>query len=345
MNNVRKVRKIGAHQRNSSGAAMSLTDLNVDCLLKIFRLLNVSDLARASHVCHKFMDVAVDAFQYEWKNEAIRLSNNSKQSKLESTAILRYFGCHLRKVQVVFDEFGNDKLLNLIIDRCSSHLTEMDFDNACYRDPDPREGKILSKVNLSRINAKFVNLKALRLKDNINQITERKCIEQHFPALEELSLFGLPFFSRNVARFVKLNPQVKRLFTYHYNGTADAAVSLIKFIDQQLPQLEGLGLDVQFIKFRTGDRQPRLLQGLRQLRIHSWFNATTMQHLPISNERVQELVVRIGSCSDAVVDFVCQHKELTKLTIHLRIDSKFDRRHLSQLKKRLPKLNDVTIVY
>ncbi len=101
----------------------SLLDLNDDCLLKIFRILSLADVSRVAEVCHTFRDLATETFKYEWKNKTIRLSNKTKETKVESTAILRNFGTQIQKVQIVFDQHVNDTFFNLIIDKCSVQLT------------------------------------------------------------------------------------------------------------------------------------------------------------------------------------------------------------------------------
>src|ERR1700744_1452511 len=82
---------------NTDVSQMTVADLNDDCLLKTFRYLNLSDLARASEVCHLFSEIAVETFRSVWKSETIRLCNDSKESKLEASIILRRFGSLLQK--------------------------------------------------------------------------------------------------------------------------------------------------------------------------------------------------------------------------------------------------------
>lgn len=131
-----------------------LHDVNIDCLLEIFRMLSLADLTTVTGVCRKFRDLAVDAFKYEWENKTIRLSNNSRSSKLLTTGILRNFGSQLRTVQIVFDKHGNDKFFKLIIDKCGSQLKQVDFSSTCFNVEIER---VLSKENIKRFNEKFVN--------------------------------------------------------------------------------------------------------------------------------------------------------------------------------------------
>lgn len=325
-------------QQSDCGVSMALTDLNMDCLLKIFRFLSLADMARVSEVCQVFQSVAAESFKYEWKNETVRLSNSSKNSKLEATEILRHFGKQLQKVQIIFDLHRNDTFFDMIIDKCSTQLTQVEFSSTCLN---VEIKKILSKENISRFNAKFGELKRLRFENNTDDITEPECIEQHFPALEELSLFGYPFKNRNVQHFVESNSQIKSLSLYHCNKVNDAK-SLMQIIDQQLPQLEALALwthgDADEIEYHA-----RFLKNLKRLKLNNYGKAANLQHLSISNETVEEIELEVGYCDESLINFICQYKQLKKLVIRMYADSPFDCKFLHKLSKHLPKLEEIDI--
>ncbi|XP_037049506.1 uncharacterized protein LOC119083800 [Bradysia coprophila] len=316
----------------------SLLDLNVHCLLTIFCKLDLPDLTRASSVSHRFQDLAAEAFKYEWKNQLIRVSNISQDMKLEATAVLRNFGNRLEKVEIAFDKHGNDKFFKMFVDKCGSQLTKLNFSCSCLN---VNLEKILNKENIRRCNEKFVNLKMMRFGDNIEHITQPECIEQHFPALEELNLNGSPFENQNIFQFVSYNPQIKNLSSFHYNNILDAA-DMIEVIDQQVPQLEVLGL---WIHGQTDDSeyQPRFLKALKCLMIQNHGTTANLQRLSISTERLVEMELALSLCDKNSIDFICQHKELTKLTIYIYTDNLFVSKYLAQLKKHLPKLTQIEI--
>ena len=322
--------------QQSSG--VTLMDLNVYCQLKIFSYLSLTDAAKVSEVCRVFQDLAVEVAKKECKTKTVRLNNNSRNSKLESTAILRNFGSLLQKVHIVFDKHGNDTFLDMIIEKCSSQLTHVLFSSTCFN---VQLENTLSKESIGRFNAKFGNLKTLRFGKNTDDITDRECIEQHFPALEELSLFGYPFLSRNVEQFVKLNPQMKRLSSYQ-RIEVQSARNLLEIIDQQIPQLEQLGLWIHGYANET-QYQPRFLKNLQRLNVRNYGNSNNLQHLSISNESVTEMECELGSYDETFIDFVCQYKELKKLAIRTYINSSFDSKFLQKLKKHLPKLVEIEI--
>ena len=63
-----------------------------------------------------------------------------------------------------------------------------------------------------------------------------------------------------------------------------------------------------------------------------------MQHLSISNEKVEQLEFEDGKFDSDVTDFICHYKEVRKLSIH-HIDSPFDYQDLLKLTTHLPKLS------
>lgn len=325
-------------QQNMVKPSMSMLGLNDDCLLKINRMLPLSDLTKLSGVCQDFQHLAGEAFYYEWKNRTIRLSSKSKDERLESMAILRNFGTNLRKVQIVFDKYGNDTFFNAFIDKCSDEITEVEFSSTYFNF---NQDRILNRDNIRRLNAKFKNLKALRFDSTTEGIVEPECIEQHFPALEELSLPGYAFEGREVGQFVKLNPQVKRLFSFHFNHIRDA-IATVEMFDQQLPQLEQLGLCLHGQPGVTQSR-PRFLRNLKSLTIRNMGLTANWQYLSIATDNLEEMDLELGNCDESSIDLICKCKKLAKLAIRVSGDSLFDFKWISKLKEQLPMLIEVEI--
>lgn len=307
-------------------------DLNGDCLLKIFRHMDVEDVAIASDVCQRFQDLAKEAFKYEWKGKLVWLSNETRESALESSAILHNFGSQLQKVQIVFGERRNDAFFNRIVEKCcSSQLTEVDV---C--------GEILSKENVCRLKNKFTNLRSLGFEKTTHNFADLECIVQHFPTSEQIRLFGHPFENRHVQQIMHLNPQLKSL-SLLYRNDAENVRQMIESIDQYLPQLEELALewmtgdDADFIGYK-----PMFLKNLKSLKFMNFGRGMNMQHLSISNEKVEELQLEEGTCDESVVDFICQYKEVKKLAIRY-VDYPLDYKHLLKLSNDLPKLAEFEI--
>lgn len=321
-------------QLNAPSSQTKITDLNADCLLKIFRYLDVENMAIASDACQRFRESASEAFKYEWKGKTVWLSNQTREHRLESTAILRNFGSQLQKIHIVFGETRNLEFLNMIIEKCSrSELTEVDV-----------SGQILSKANVCRLKNKFTNLRSLGFEITTRQTddsVELECIEQHFSNLDQLRLFGNPLKNLNVQQIMSLNPQVKSL-SLLYRNHVENATNLLEWIDQYVPQLEQLELHGMSGSVDNIGYQPKFLKNLKRLKFFDFGCAMNMRHLSISNEKVEELELEEGTCDEHVVDFICQYKEVKKLAIRY-VDYQLDYKHLLKLGKHLPKLTELEI--
>lgn len=318
-----------------------ITDLNADCLHTIFRLLDLEDLVMASDACSRFRESASETFKYDWKRERIELSNQCRDDQLEATAILRNFGSQLQKVFIHFGERKNLEFINMFMEKCNgSQLTELNL-----------SGTTLSTADVCRLKNKFTNLKSLGFEITMEQTPdsiEMECVEQHFPTLDQLRLFGHPLLNRNFERIISLNPQLKSLCLLYWSDVWSRG-ELLQLIDYYLPQLEELELQgMEFIGM-DDDRpdtdvfKPTFLRNLKRLTLKFFLNGKAMQHCSlISNEKVEELVLVMGYCDEDAVDFICQYKEVKKLTI-LEADYEFDYKLLLKLCQHLPKLTELEI--
>lgn len=317
---------------------MMLLELNDDCLIKIFRNLSAADIAKVSEVCTLFKDLALTAFKTEWREKTVNLLNSSKELRTESIRILCRYSTLLQKVHIGFgDNKYNEVFLDIIFAKCTLNLIEIEFSGPgymCYVD------KILNKRNMCRFNKKFRYLRSLKFDCSTKYIVERQCIEQKFSYLEELNLSD-PFKNRNIENFVYLNPQLRRLSAFHSTEVKKAR-DLVKMIDHNLPRLEQLGLWIGGFMDEM-EYQPLFLKNLRQLHISNYGKANNLPYLSISNERVEDMEFLLSSCDYRLFDFICQYKEVRKLSLRSYITNAFNYRHLLKLSKHLPKLSEIQI--
>lgn len=197
------------NQQNIIRSTPTLNDVDPDSLLHIFRHLNISDLASVSRVCRLYEDLAEQAFKCERKGRhRVNLRNTSGKCKLEAATILRNFGYHLEKVNIEFGEHNNHQFFESIMNHCSEQLTNVIFFNKCTDVP---QNIVLSKENMRRFSAKFVNMKVLWFHGQMGELVAGECIAQNFPALKELCIMGKPFVYDNVVQFINHNPQARHL--------------------------------------------------------------------------------------------------------------------------------------
>jgi len=325
-------------QYNTGVSQLKITDLNIDCLLNLFRYLDVSDLGRASYVCQLFQEIAVEAFKFEWKDKTIRLCNDSKKGRLETATTLRQFGSMLQKVIVVFGERSNDIFFNIVMEKCTLNVTDVEFSGSSFSD---QLEKVLNKGNICRFFDKLKNVKNLRFGSNADELIDSQCIEQPFPALEQLSLFGYPFKNRNVEHFVTLNPQVKSIHLRLCNDV-ESSRNITEVISQKLPQLEQLGLWVHG-NANEIQYQPLFFNNLKRLNIQNYGSANNVQHLSISNKTVEQMEFEVNTCDEQLINVISQYKEVKKLAISTYMDSPFDAKLLQKLGNNLSKLTEIKI--
>lgn len=325
-------------QQTTYASEMVLMNLNDDCLIKIFRYLSVADIAKVSEVCKLFKDLALTAFKTEWKEKVVNILNSSKELRIESMRIIREYCSILKKIHIGFgDNKYNEIFFDVIFEKCTLNLIEIEFSGPgylCYVD------KILNKRNMCRINKKFKYLRSLKFDCSTKYIVERQCIEQKFSYLEQLSLSD-PFKNRNIETFVNLNPQLKRLSAFHSTEVKNAR-ELVRLIDQNLPFLEHLGLWIGGFMDEM-EYKPLFLKNLRRLHISNYGKANNLPYLSISNEKVEEMEFLLSSCDYRLFDFICQYKEVKKLSLRSYISNAFNYRHLLKLSKNLPKLTEIEI--
>lgn len=312
-------------------AQLSLTtilDLNNDCLLKIFRYLDFTDLAMVWDASRHFQEPASDAFKLEWSSKTIWLRNDNK---MPSMAVLRHFGSQFKKILVDCGERKNDLFFEKIIENCRrSQLMEVHFSRI-----------IVSKESMHRFANKFTNLRYIGIENVINNRDQLDCFDLHFPKLEELKLYAFPFDNRSVEQFVRYNPQLKCLALLYHNDVANVS-NLLKSVDQHLKQLEGLEVSCTPGIAQEFELEPKLFKNLKQLTFRGFDSETTMRHLLISIDNVETLDFVADYLDTGLIDFICNYRKVKHLSIRY-IDYPLNYGDLLKLNEHLPKLETIEI--
>lgn len=331
-------------------SATNLTDLNDHCLEEIFLKLSVNDLARVTEVCKRFHIRAVAAFSRNFKNKKVWLSNDKRKHRSDAYRVLRAFGSRLQKVGLLFNDKHNDPFFNAIVQQSGSNLIEIDFictvSRWCALDKD--------------IFLKFPKMESLTIEINA---VDSECIAQNIPTLKHASL-STTFSNFEIEKFIKLNPQLESLDLNRrrsfnrikYNET------FLQFIDENLPQLEHLGLswdsdqsNLSTFPFRTLDAFEKF-QSLRLLRPR--VHGKPFQYLIIYNhqcnlynERYYEKLreYEIPDCNTRnrrLDDLTCQRMKCGMQRSHLKqMNKQLTRRSQTELSGSYDILNDDIIEY
>lgn len=315
-------------------AQLSLTtvqDLNNDCLLRIFRHLNIEDLVMASDTCQRFQKCSFDAYKMEWRSHSIWLRNDTRDNQLASTAILHHFGNILKNIFVDFGGWKDDHFFEMIIEKCSrKQLTELEL-----------SGAIFNRETIRRFADKFSNLKCLSIVNMMDDPYHLNHFAEHFPKLQHLKLEAYSFDNGSVEQFIRLNPQIKCLSLLYHNHVENVR-TVLESIDRHVTKLERLEFNWMRGVVQETEYRSLLFTNLKELRFNHFDNAANMQHLSIANDNLEILELELGTCDMDVINFICNYKQLKHLSIQ-RINYPFDYRDLLKLNEFLTKLKTLEI--
>lgn len=249
-----------------------ITDLNIDCLEKIFGCLSVADLMNVADSSKQFKKAAefVYLLQHRRKRLIILGLINCPEKWIEdfgsiscahlkrALQILRCFGHLLSKLDVCMDnrEFvGNvdslDHLRFYINKYCTERLSSIaitgEYNDSLNSFTIPSEN--VQQVCVKTSDLKDVSLVQLfpnmrRLTYRFSQPTDFADIEKHFPNLEHLEILSKDIEeAEECIRIMRLNPQLRSL---SIPFIANAAY--LEEINRSLPNLQYLGLNYLFTR-------------------------------------------------------------------------------------------------
>lgn len=148
--------------------ALTLLDVNNNCLLEIFKKLSVSELADVASTCTRLKTVARDAFSRYHKSNRLKIDVQEIEYRRHQAAILRNFGDMITRMLVNFwvkDEEGNTFLFNLLAKYCTGDVERLVLMNCKTLQPDKivdettlfRKVKELKLYRSPAINASFLS--------------------------------------------------------------------------------------------------------------------------------------------------------------------------------------------
>lgn len=298
-----------------------LTDLNFDCLLKIFRPLSKVDLMSIIDCNDNFLDAIRYIFARKFSREIFYITNNplfNEKGESQTIKYLRAFGDIIDELHLNYNEDYRqfDSIIeNAIIENCRTSLKGIKFENAmCHTmigitEPfeQIQEVEFISSEFgelISNLNKWFPKAHSLVLKKQIRQTSEqRELLERHHPALRHFEIHNITtpdlntemlqgrINDQNLTTFIQFNPQLTSLSITcdnpkHINGiTFNKA--LISAIEAELKQLESFKI------FLTNAMSYNLREinckKLKYLKIRTP-NTRTAVTFPISFDNIDTLI-------------------------------------------------------
>lgn len=316
-----------------------LTDVNHDCLEKVFLHMSLDDLLNIAHTNTKLIPAAEMAFASKFGKKTFKLpctSDYQSTTRIQtfgnliklfglkhSLRVLRCFGCSISKLIIFNDYHHYDKII-LYTNRYSSEsLTEITFQNITgdiikhFQKPFSKIkmvcfNRCALKGRLPTLNIWFPNMNYLML-DEVHAAPE--CIEINYPHLQRLEINGPFLMSKTVnpLGMIRLNPQLQTLILY-----MDNTMRFLRCVQQNLRLLEHLvircyGKDFfgDIIKFKR----------LKCLEIDfAEIRDETYPTIPILSDRLEEFtwIYYENTMDDNLIDFLKIHKSIIKLNVAYR---------------------------
>lgn len=230
----------------ASASTTTVLHLNDDCLLEVFKYLNLQDLCSVADVCCRFRKNAQDQFSYSdfkhigFRNDFYQSSETDDQKLVQTSRVLRNFGAYIKSVYNVngggdyFTEYRSKyhmRTIELMSLHCSESLIELDLVIynmtiaigtilrpvlANLRKLTLREG-LFSDLFLSTLPLWTPELRELRFMHMCNRRGELKVIcfdglRQSWPKLTKLTLFDVDFVkNEDIDGFLMRNQQLKEI--------------------------------------------------------------------------------------------------------------------------------------
>lgn len=128
----------------ASASTTTVLHLNDDCLLEVFKFLNLQDLCSVADVCYRFRKNAQDQFSYSdfkhlgFRNDFYQSSETDDKKLLQKPRVLRNFGAYIKTIYNVNggDDYSREhrlkyhmRTIELMSLHCSESLIGLDFVN------------------------------------------------------------------------------------------------------------------------------------------------------------------------------------------------------------------------
>lgn len=327
---------------------ISIIDLNVDCLEKIFSFLNVNDLLNVVDSNKLLKQGAEFAFK-EKKNTKIILDRLKKREIVHyhdwspggdalcitdlntSLQLLRCFGHLIFSLEIVYTDISANNRVHLdhyIADYCAATLTEISI----TKWDDKNTGKPIFKD----LDIFFPNVQIVSLATN-EKFNKLLPINKWFPKMISLHVNSK---LKHLGAAIRMNPQLQ-----HLSIDGNWNTKMLKRISK-LPVLETLSLNWSNFfgakKFKINTE----IQFKNVKKCELYFrNHMQIALMPLKfDDQLVDLTLPNLEAPHSL-DFICKHPTINKLTLCLTRPGQFEFRinELFQLKNALPSLTELSL--
>lgn len=364
----------------TSANATTILELNNDCLLEVFKHLDLLSLCTVADVCNRFRQNAKVCFQHSKKRD-LNLTNDFKSDGdpmpkfiLKSSKILRHFAAYL--IRLEFDSIMarhwkkkhkticRRKILELVIRYCSRTLTELSFLQIVVEDEMVGEMRPLLE-RLEKLSIRFCIIGQAFLDS----------LPLWSPELRELELLLFCPWEGPVLRYdvLKSHKKLMKISLNHaHHIQNDDIEEMLKCNPQitkiQLVTCRGINhqifrsiayhaLNVEILVFRgisLGREDAQYFAEMKNLKSLTFdfthspllnilyaFQQIVAANIPLKNLCLQEMRDSDNIIMSMVIDEILKLKELEELTV--KNSQGLTEYHVNKFSKYLPKLRDLRI--
>lgn len=327
-----KLETINGPSAEQNASSTRLTDVNDDCLERIFLYLNLDDLLNIVHTNKQLKNAADLAFSRKYDGTKSKIFVDSFHFSIELNGnpvrlislhnpyrLLRSFG-HLLSNLVVHTQ----KVVSYVNEYCFESATEISFYKMSKADFNGLQKlfanvEVLSLIScilgskVMQLNSRFPKIRMLKL---IRLEAQPKCIKVHFPYLEQLEIKGaLPTARINdTLSVLQLNPQLRRLIL-----DTDYTTTFLRTASMHLPSLQHLDIHCVRKDFTDFDNEFANFAQLKVFKVD--YEGGMSIKPPIKSSCLQEFSWTFlgthvsSSISTAFVEFLKENPSIIKLNL------------------------------
>lgn len=371
-----------------------LTDLDDTALEHILQFLDLNELTNVANVCKQFNSSVHGHLRNKCIGRMVTIDScgNAHWLSLNDINGKFVFKDHL-EVESFFDGSPAISQLSInyvpyvgpkqrflstttktteksVLENCSETLNNIRFSTRFYPAMSDLTKPLSNVVDLEldqcelsanlckHLNSLFPSLRRLVL--NECKTPDPKCIEVHFPSLQELIVHGIRwnrmvFKKQNIIGAIRLNPQISRL-VISFNSTNDRHAAsdhidysldsdFYRFVSESLPKLKYLKMFGQRERESKPCGHEIAFGRVRKFSLHYIYTGQPANIAPFSFERLRELELEhMKILSDDWIDFIVKNKRLKKLTIDFDRDfgtANIERVKFHRMLKKLPELEKI----
>lgn len=340
---------------NSNATTIRLTDVNDDCLERIFLYLSLEDLLNIADTNKELKPAAEITFVRHFKRGQLILWRSTSEIHINKTEqvkvrnpyrLLRCFG-HLIPNQKI----QHHNMLKYVNQCCSESIIKIEFGSLCRYMNKPFS-KVESVTLSCRLSWNFNRLP--KLFPNVRTFTFHSCsiepryIAVNFPHLRQVNIRN----SENVhgiesyAKMLRFNPQIRHL----YLGPFIDDVKLLRTANQFIQFLEHLHLRYTENSYKNFEEKCVNFTYLEVLKIEHYGDITTQ--IPVSSSCLKAFSFHVYSSEDTyhlnagvdiLMEFLRKHRFITKLTLSSKCEEMLTTNKLEEIIEAVSSMEEINI--